>query len=99
MRVLLTGAAGFIGSAIADLLAAEGDEVVGVDVMLPQAHGSGEPPIGVHRLDVRDAAAWSHLLEGVDVVCHQSAMVGAGVTVADLPLYAAHNDLPGPAFA
>ncbi len=33
------------------------------------------------------------LLEGIDAVCHQAAVVGAGVTVADLPAYAAHNDL------
>ena len=38
-------------------------------------------------------AEWADLLDGVDVVCHQAAMVGAGVTVADLPLYAGHNDL------
>ncbi len=44
-------------------------------------------------LDVRDAGAWADLLDGVDVVCHQAAMVGAGVTVADLPSYAGHNDL------
>jgi dTDP-L-rhamnose 4-epimerase len=50
-------------------------------------------PEGTHQLDVRDAAGWAHLLEGVDVVCHQAAVVGAGVTVADLPAYAAHNDL------
>jgi len=29
----------------------------------------------------------------VDAVCHQAAVVGAGVTVADLPAYAGHNDL------
>ena len=91
MRVLLTGAAGFIGSAIADALA--GHDVVGVDLMLEQAHGVSAPPAGVHRLDVRDADRWRELLRGVDVVCHQAAVVGAGVTVADLPLYASHNDL------
>lgn len=93
MKVLLTGAAGFIGSAVASELAAAGHEIVPVDVMLPQAHGASEPPPGVHRLDVRDADSWSDLLRGVDVVCHQAALVGAGVTVADLPRYAAHNDL------
>lgn len=31
MRVLLTGAAGFIGSSVADALVARGDEVIGVD--------------------------------------------------------------------
>lgn len=93
MRVLLTGSAGFIGSAIASALEAAGDEVVRVDLMLPQAHGITQPPSGTHHLDVRDAVAWSALLDGIDVVCHQAAMVGAGVTAADLPLYAGHNDL------
>lgn len=93
MRVLLTGSAGFIGAAVADQLVARGDEVVRVDLMLPMAHGSTAVPDGTHQLDVRDAADWVGLLRGVDVVCHQSAVVGAGVRVADLPSYAAHNDL------
>ncbi len=93
MRVLLTGAAGFIGSAVATALRAEGAEVVPVDVMLPTAHGSTSPPEGTHLLDVRDADEWGHLLRGTDAVVHEAAVVGAGVRVADLPLYAAHNDL------
>ncbi|MCX6394896.1 MAG: NAD-dependent epimerase/dehydratase family protein [Propionibacteriales bacterium] len=93
MRIVLTGSAGFIGTAISAELQRAGHEVVGVDVMLPQAHGDGAAPDGTHRLDVRDAEAWSGLLAGVDVVCHQAALVGAGVRVADLTGYAAHNDL------
>lgn len=93
MKVLLTGSAGFIGTAIGAQLDEAGDEVVRVDVMLPQAHGSGRAPAGTHQLDVRDVASWADLLDGVEVVCHQSALVGAGVRVADLPDYAAHNDL------
>ena len=93
MRVLVTGAAGFIGSAICRDLEAAGDEVVRVDLMIAQAHGSAVAPPGVHQLDVRDAESWTRLLGGVDAVCHQAALVGAGVRVSDLPLYAAHNDL------
>lgn len=93
MRVLLTGSAGFVGTAVGTALEDAGHEVVRVDAMLPQAHGATEPPAGAHRLDVRDAAGWGALLRGVDAVCHQAAMVGAGVTVADLPHYAANNDL------
>src|SRR4029077_13508644 len=93
-RVLLPGSSGFIGSAIDEQLTARGDEVVRVDALIPQAHPADVPvPEGVHRVDVRDAAHWADLLGGVDAVCHQAAMVGAGVTVSDLPLYAAHNDL------
>jgi dTDP-L-rhamnose 4-epimerase len=93
VRVLLTGSAGFIGTAIGDALEAGGDEVVRVDVMLEMAHGGTRPPPGTHRVDVRDAGEWTGLLRGVDVVCHQAAVVGAGVRVADLPHYAGHNDL------
>ena len=89
----MTGSAGFVGSAVCRQLEREGDEVVRVDVMLPQAHGASDAPPGTHRLDVRDAESWTRLLDGVDVVCHQAALVGAGVRVSDLPLYAAHNDL------
>lgn len=94
MRVLLTGSAGFIGAAVARALEQRGDEVVAVDLMLDLAHGSAAPPAGTHHLDVREVATWGpRLLADVDVVCHQAAVVGAGVRVADLPAYAAHNDL------
>ncbi|MDZ4266852.1 MAG: NAD-dependent epimerase/dehydratase family protein, partial [Mycobacterium sp.] len=93
MRVLLTGAAGFIGARIAAKLVDAGHDVVAVDVMLPAAHGEGaELPADVHRVDVRDASAISDVLAGVDVVCHQAAVVGAGVNAADSPSYASHND-------
>jgi len=93
VKVLVTGSAGFIGTAISEVLQADGHEVVRVDLMLPMAHGTTQPPAGTHRLDVRDAGSWSELLQGVDAVCHQAAVVGAGVRVADLPDYAGHNDL------
>ncbi len=92
MKVLLTGSAGFIGSAVARRLEAAGDELVRVDLMLPQAHSTAAAPPDTRVLDVRDVAEWADLLAGIDVVCHQSALVGAGVRVADLPDYASHND-------
>ena len=88
----MTGAAGFIGARVGQALAADGHDVVGVDAMLPAAHGSAQPPPGCLRVDVRDADALAPVLQGVDVVCHQSAMVGAGVDAADAPAYGSHND-------
>lgn len=93
MKILLTGSAGFIGAAVADALTGAGDQVVRVDLMLSQAHGTTGAPPGTHRLDVRDAPSWLDLLRGVDVVVHQAALVGLGARVADLPAYASHNDL------
>ena len=93
MRVLLTGAAGFIGSRVGAALQAAGHDVVGVDVLLPAAHGPDAVlPDGCQRVDVRDAEALAPLLAGVDLVCHQAAMVGAGVDAADAPAYGSHND-------
>lgn len=91
MRVLVTGGAGFIGSHVADVLAGRGHEAVLVDNLLPKAHGGATAFPGVVG-DVRDPALLADLLDGVDVVCHQAAVVGHGVSQADAPEYVLHND-------
>jgi dTDP-L-rhamnose 4-epimerase len=98
VRILVTGGAGFIGSHVADLLAAQGHSVLLLDAFLPQAHGSGPPPewLRGHELvrgDVRDGELLGHLLSDVDAVCHQAAMVGHGLDPSDAPDYTANNDL------
>jgi dTDP-L-rhamnose 4-epimerase len=91
--VLLTGAAGFIGSRVDAALRAAGHEVVAVDIMLPAAHGDDPAlPPNCQRVDVRNADALASLLAGVDLVCHQAAVVGAGVDAADAPIFGSHND-------
>ena len=85
---------GGVDSAVAAARAVDaGHDVVAVDAMLSAAHGGGaELPADMRRVDVRDAAAVADVLAGVDVVCHQAAVVGAGVNAADSPSYASHND-------
>jgi dTDP-L-rhamnose 4-epimerase len=92
MRVLITGAAGFIGSHIADALAVRGHETVLLDNLSPQAHGPQATAQGVIVGDVRDPVLLTDLLKGVDAVCHQAAVVGHGLDPSDAPNYALHND-------
>nr|WP_218889145.1 NAD-dependent epimerase/dehydratase family protein [Saccharopolyspora hordei] len=94
VRVLITGGAGFIGSAVADALVERGHDVVLMDAFLPQAHGEERPPRHpLLRGDVRDPEVVREALRGVDVVCHQAAMVGHGQDPSDMPDYASHNDV------
>lgn len=93
MRILLTGAAGFVGAAITADLTAAGHDVVGVDAYLPEVHPVRPDPVSdpVTHLDLRDRDGLDRMLPGVDAVCHQAAMVGAEVDAQDLPGYVAHN--------
>ncbi|WP_037605461.1 NAD-dependent epimerase/dehydratase family protein [Streptacidiphilus rugosus] len=84
MKVLLTGGAGFIGTAVARTLLAAGHEVRVLD---------NRPVPGGIVGDVRDPAVVADALRGVDAVCHQAAKVGLGVDLDDAPDYVGCNDL------
>ena len=67
-RVLITGAAGFLGAALHDRLTADGDEVIGLDRV-------ADPARGVHAGDTTDPSTWRALLDGCDAVVHTAAAV------------------------
>src|SRR5260221_1065254 len=78
MRVLITGAAGFIGSTLADRLLSLGHAVVGVDNFItgqPEflAEAKTNPAFLLKRQDLLDLDALVAALEGVDVGFHFAA--------------------------
>jgi len=76
-------------------MVAAGHEVRGLDSLTPAVH-AGRPSYvpdewELRVADVRDPEAVDDALDGVDAVCHLAAMVGLGVSLSDLPLYADVN--------
>jgi dTDP-L-rhamnose 4-epimerase len=96
MKLLVTGGAGFIGSTIVTAALDRGWEVRVLDSLRADVHGGEptfDPRVDFVRGDVRDDAAVTSALRGIDVVCHQAAKVGLGVDFADAPDYVGSNDL------
>ena len=98
-RVLITGGAGFIGRFVADELLARGNEVRVLDALIEQVHGETDgskmlnPEAELIRGDVRDKAAVSRALDGIDSVIHLAAEVGVGQSMYEVERYTSTNDV------
>ncbi len=83
--VLVTGAAGFIGRAVARRLVARGRSVIGTDVVAPP--GAPDDGVTVVVADARDTARLAPLLAACDGIIHCGGISGpmlAQDTPADL---------------
>lgn len=102
-RVLLTGAAGFIGSHLAEALLARGDEVIGVDNFDPfYPRGVKERNLlaartragfQFHEFDLQDTTALARLLTPETVLVHLAAKAGVRPSLEDPAGYVRANIL------
>ena len=80
-KILVTGAAGFLGSHLAEKLANMGDSVVGVDNMLGGYADNVPRNIKFHEMDCCDLEKMNEIMTGVDVVYHCAATAHEGLSV------------------
>src|SRR5436190_19507744 len=100
-RVVVTGGAGFIGTAVVRELAGRGQAVTVVDSFRADVHRDGDvarrriEALGVRvvEADVRNSTALVPLLRNTSVVVHLAAKVGLGVDIDDMEDYVSSNDL------
>ncbi len=102
-RILVTGAAGFIGSHVVEALLARGDEVVGLDNFDPfydeaikrdnMREAQRSPRFRFKRGDIRDAALLASLIgeERPDAIVHMAARAGVRPSIQEPALYADVN--------
>ena len=82
--VAVTGAAGFIGTAVCRRLVAEGHDVIGVDVAVAAAGRVAETGAQFRPADVADRGAVRGALDGAELVVHTAALLpGPGNGMAD----------------
>lgn len=81
MNFLITGAAGFLGSSLANQLAREGHQVRGLDDLSTGSPQALTPDVHFTRGDVSDRPKLWTLLQEVDVVYHLAARVSVPESV------------------
>jgi len=91
-KVLVTGGAGFIGSHLVDRLLSEGFEVWVYDNfsagrMENIAHHKDAPMFHLVKGDIRDSAAVNKVVENVDAVFHEAALVDVPLSIKDPLLF------------
>src|SRR5688500_3587815 len=81
MRVLITGGAGFIGSALANQLYQRGHSVRVLDALSGGDPATLDPGVSFSRGDVGDVPKLWSLLQGIEVVYHLAARVSVPASV------------------
>ena len=80
-KILVTGAAGFLGSHLAEKLASMGNTVVGVDNMQGGYEDNAPKNIKFLKLDCCDLKKMNEAMHGVEIVYHCAATAHEGLSV------------------
>lgn len=94
MRVLVTGAAGMIGSHIAEALLARGDQVVALDNLSRGDERNIPDGANFARVDVTDSRALASTFDRLgpfDAVLHEASIINEGIDAEDVAVDVAVN--------
>ena len=80
-KILVTGAAGFLGSHLSEKLANMGHEVIGIDNMIGGYKDNVPKNITFHNIDCCDLKKIQNIMKGVNVVYHCAATAHEGLSV------------------
>ncbi len=80
-RILVTGAAGFLGSQLAEKLSLLKHEIVGMDNMMGGYEDNIPKNIDFHNFDCCDLKKMNEVMKNVDVVYHCAATAHEGLSV------------------
>lgn len=95
MKILVTGGAGFIGSAIVDRLISQGDEVVIIDNLSTGKEKNINPAAKFYKLDIQDTRIENIFKdEQIKIVNHHAAQIDVRKSVDD-PIFDAQVNVIG----
>ena len=80
-KILVTGAAGFLGAHLSEALANAGNKVVGIDNMSGGYEDNIPTNIEFHKLDCCDFEKIKSIMRGIDAVYHCAATAHEGLSV------------------
>ena len=80
-KILVTGAAGFLGSHLSEKLAKLGHKVIGIDNMIGGYEDNVPNSIEFQKIDCCDLEKIQKIMKGIDIVYHCAATAHEGLSV------------------